>query len=118
MQPRAAKAQLRKTASSKLHRQVQTEQKKQLPGLQRVLAPVSAQKIDQKKEHAFIAPESLALHRHFENQPDVNDKQLRTCVQLLKMGMEEGHTKESFYAHAKKVLNPTATPDVTLPALD
>ena len=34
------------------------------------------------------------------------------------MGMEEGHTKESFYAHANKVLNPNATPDVTLPCLD
>ncbi len=74
--------------------------------------------LKQKKEKAFVCTQALALHHHLNNHGFAQDKQLRTCVQLLRMGLEEGFTKESFYAHAKQVLNPHATPDVRLPSLD
>ncbi len=74
--------------------------------------------LTQKKERAFIAKEALALDRYLQKKPDALDKELRTCIQLLSMGLEEGCTKESFYTHAKQVLNPQPTPEVTLPNLE
>lgn len=80
--------------------------------------PYPTRTLTQKKERAFIAKEALALNRHLQNQPEALDKELRACIQLLSMGLDEGCTKESFYAHAKQVLNPQTTPEVTLPCLD